>query len=274
MFTRLLPAVLLVLFALPLRAEPPEGLDDLIAALQLDDMLEVMREEGLAYGDELEAQMFPGRGGARWDAVVAQIYNGDRIKGVMKAGLGQGLSGTDLVPLLDFFTSDLGARITALEVSARRAQLDPAIEEMGKREWEEMQADAPPRLTLLQEFVGVNNLIEENVAGGLNANYAFYTGLIDGDAIPGDLSDAEILSDVWSEEPQVRNETEEWLYSYLAMAYGPLSDDDLRTYIAVSETPAGQALNRALFDGFDVLFRQVSRELGLAAADVMSGQDI
>jgi hypothetical protein len=61
---------------------------------------------------------------------------------------------------------------------------------------------------------------------------------------------------------------------YLAMAYQPLSDADLEAYIAFSRTPEGQVLNRALFAAFDALFNALSRDLGLAAARLMAGQDL
>jgi hypothetical protein len=72
----------------------------------------------------------------------------------------------------------------------------------------------------------------------------------------------------------VRKESEKWLFSYLSLAYQPLSDADLDAYIAFSETPAGQRLNTIIFTAFDEAFRQVSFDLGRASALQMKGQDI
>lgn len=272
--TVLLPILLCVVTALPARAQAPAGLDTLLDALALPDLVAIMREEGLAYGEDLEEEMFPGRGGDRWDAAVAQIYDGGRMEAELRGALAEEIQGTDLDPLIAFFTSAMGARVVSLELSARRALLDPEVEARSIEKMEEMQADDDPRLEVIERFIEVNSLVESNVAGALNSNYAFYTGLADGRAFDFDLTEEQMLSDVWAQEPDIRAETEEWLLSYLAMAYAPLPDATLEDYIALSETEEGEALNAALFAGFDVAFTRISRELGLAAAQFIAGQDI
>ncbi|MBN2907290.1 MAG: DUF2059 domain-containing protein [Rhodobacteraceae bacterium] len=269
-----LPLALIMIALVPARAQGPDGLEPLLQALALPDLVAIMREEGLSYGDELEDEMFPGRGGDRWDAAVADIYDGGRMEEVLRGALARELADTDLTPLTEFFTSPDGARIVSLELSARRALLDPEVEKASMQRLEEMQADGAPRLEMIEQFIAVNDLLETNVAGALNANYAFYTGLADGRAFDFELTEQQMLSDVWGQEPEIRTDTHDWLLSYLAMAYQPLSDDVLARYIALSQTPEGQALNAALFVGFDVAFTGISRQLGLAAAQFISGQDI
>jgi len=263
-----------LVLALPARAQSSDRVDALMQALGMGELVAIMREEGMAYGDEIEAEMFPGRGGDRWDAAVARIYDGGRMAEELRSTLGRELSGTEFDPLIEFFTSEAGARIVSLELSARRALLDPEVEESSLERLEELQADDDPRLDLIERFVEANSLLEANVAGALNANYAFYTGLADGRAFAFEMTEEQMLADVWGQEPEIRDETRDWLLSYLAMAYAPLSDGTLEDYIALSQTPQGAALNAALFAGFDVAFTRISRELGLAAAQFIAGQDI
>ncbi|MGC9417599.1 MAG: DUF2059 domain-containing protein [Rhodovulum sp.] len=269
-----LPVVILLSPLMPAAAESSERVDLLMDVLGLHDLVSIMREEGMGYGDDLEDEMFPGRGSERWDAAVARIYDGGRMAEDLRGALERGLADTDLDPLIVFFSSEVGARIVSLELSARRALLDAAVEEASIERLEEMQADGDSRLDLLERFVEANNLVEANVAGALNSNLAFYRGLADGRAFDFDLTEEQMLADVWGQEPEIRVETREWLFSFLAMAYAPLSDEVLEDYIALSETPEGNALNGALFAGFDVAFTRISRELGLAAAQFISGQDI
>jgi hypothetical protein len=82
------------------------------------------------------------------------------------------------------------------------------------------------------------------------------------------------MIEVWSQEDGVRDETAKWLYSYLALAYQPLSDEDLGAYIAFNQSTTGQRMNAALFFAFDKVFRSVSFDLGRAAALELQGQDI
>jgi hypothetical protein len=58
------------------------------------------------------------------------------------------------------------------------------------------------------------------------------------------------------------------------LAYGPLSSEVLGDYIDLSQTEAGKAMNRALFEGFDIMYEDISYALGLAVARQMQGQDL
>ena len=263
-----------VAFAVPALADRETELDRLYDALGLPDMIEVMRQEGVDYGDEMSDDLFPGRGGPAWQAIVTQIYDPDMMGATIRAAIDAGLDDDDLETLNDFFTSERGVRIIGFEVSARQAMIDEGIEEAAEERFYEMLADQEPRLDLITEFVEVNDLVASNVMGAMNSNYAFYQGLIDGEAFPGTMTEGDILADVWAQEDAIRADTETWVYSYLTMAYQPLEDSDLEAYIAISETGAGQRLNRALFKGFDDMYVAISRALGASAARFMVGEDI
>ncbi len=269
-----LTALTLTLFPAAAFAERGEKLDTLFDALGLPEVLDVMHAEGVAYGADMQDQMFPGRGGPSWAAVVAQIYDTARMSDTVREALDRGLGDEDIDPLLDFFTSARGKRIIGFEVSAREAMIDEAVEEAAEAAYAEMRANENPRLELLEAYVEANDLVDSNVMGAMNSNYAFYLGLIDAGGIGQGMTERDILADVWAQEEEIRLDTETWVYSYLAMAYQPLEDADLEAYVALSETEAGRALNRALFAGFDEMYVAISRALGRAAARFMMGEDI
>jgi hypothetical protein len=103
---------------------------------------------------------------------------------------------------------------------------------------------------------------------------AFFRGLAESGVFEGALSEDEMLAQVWSQEDEVRAETESWLLSFGAVAYAPLSDEELRAYTQFSMTPEGVALNRALFAAFDAIFLKVSHDLGLAVGRRTAGTDL
>lgn len=255
---------------------PAVQLAALAEALRIGDTVDVMRDEGLEYGASLEDELFPGRGGARWTAVVGLIYDIDtmrkRFDAAFAAELGQDPAA--IARMLDFFGSARGQRIVGLEIDARRALLNESTEEAAKVSVEDMAAKKDPRLVLLRQFAEASDLIELNVAGAMNANLAFYRGMAEAAAFDEPMTEEQILSDVWAQEPDVRKETEDWLYPYLALAYGPLSDDDLHAYIDFSKSPEGRRLNAATFRAFDAVFSAISQDLGRAAARQMQGEDI
>ncbi len=248
----------------------------LVETMQIGDIIEILREEGIQYGGKLEADMFPGAGGQGWKASVALIYDGARMQEALVATLTRELARTPgaIAPIEAFFGSELGQRVLKLEVEARRALLDEAAQDAARIAWGDLQASGAARVGLLERFVVANDLVESNVMGALNANLAFYRGMQEGGAFGGEMTEEQMLTDVWGQEEDVRQQTADWLFSYLTLAYGPLSDDELEAYIAFSDSGEGKVLNAALFAAFDEVFTPISRALGLAAARQMQGQDI
>ena len=253
--------------ALPV-SDPAAALFD---ALDLTAMIAVIRDEGLAYGLSLQADLFPDNGNG-WAEQVSAIYDADQMRQVFEQTMRRELDAGLVPQMLAFFNSDLGRRVTGLEISAREALLDDAVEETANQMRDDLAAAKTGRYAGLQRFVEVNDLIEANVSGALNANLAFYQGLSDGGAFPTPMSESDILRDVWTQEPAVRTDTADWLMAYLGLAYQPLSDADLDAYIEFSLTPAGRAVNRAQFVAFDRVFANISRRLGMAAATHMASE--
>lgn len=279
-------AALLALSApLPLRAEtvPTEQSTPastearaLFDVMRLSEVLSVMRAEGEEYGATLETDMFPGQGGAAWAAKVQSIYDLPRMEArfadAFVAAIGDNAAAT--AKSAEFFASDLGQRILTLEIEARRALLDDAAEDAAKIAWLQIESDEEGRAERLRAFAEANDLIESNVQGTLNANLAFFRGMAEGGAIGPEVAEDEMLSNVWAQEDSVRQQTAEWLFPYLALAYEPLSDADLDAYTAFSASAEGRALNGALFAAFGALFEDISFALGAAVAVQMQGQDI
>lgn len=260
-------------------ATPPAAtvtISQLGEVMQLDDLFDVLREEGIKYGTDLEAEMFPGGGGPGWAAAVADIYDVSLLRAKFNHQLRAGLASDPetMAKVVDFFASDLGRRILTLEIEARRAFLDPVAEDAARVAADKRRMGRDPRAKQLDRLIEAADLLEMNVAGALSGNLAFLTGMnetgINGIILPQD----EVMQQVWGQEAQIRDDTESWLDSYLGLAYAPLTEAELDAYIAFWESPAGQRLNAVLFTAFDEVFSGVSRDLGRAAGQAMLGRDI
>lgn len=242
----------------------------LFAALRLPEILDVMRQEGITYGAKIGEGLFPtGSLDPDFTAEVAAIYDLDRMQTQSEAAFEQELAGTDVAAMLAFFTSEPGQSFSALELSARTAQLDEEISAASKETAAIAMAENTPRYQLIKRFAEANDMIEINVVAALNSNYAFYQGLQEGGAMQPGVTDDEVLASVWDQESEIRRTTTEWVMSFLLMAYQPLSDADLEAYIAFSQTRAGKDLNRAVFNSFDQMFLDISRSLGGASSRYM-----
>lgn len=260
-----------------LRAETAAAaVPDLSAVLQLDAVVGVLREEGLAGAADIATGFADGEGGPGWHAAVERIYDPARMQQIVGQGLAAGMAGAPeaAAGARAFFSTPLGARVLQLEVAARRTLLDPDAEAAARYRWEDMQRADGARARLIRRFAEVNDLVEANVAGTMNSNLAFYQGLaVAGGPMDG-LSEEDMLSMVRGDEDATRASTIEWLFPFLALAYEPLSDDELQRYIDFSDSAAGRKVNGAMFAAFDALFVGISRDLGRAAALEMAGQDI
>jgi hypothetical protein len=265
-----------LLAALPGRAGTIADLD---AALALGRTAEILSAEGVGQGEDLEDSLFPGQGGARWAAMVAEIHDADRLYAELSVALAGALADapqTEIDAMVDFFASDLGARVVDLELSARAALADPAVQDLADLALEDARAAEAPELAEIARFIAANDLIERNVMGAMNANVAFMRGLSDGGGVPGaaDEGEAAMLADIWAQEEALRAESEAWVWSFLNLAYDPLGTDEIAAYVAFSETAAGARLNAALFAAFDALFEMLSYELGNAAASMLAGEQL
>jgi hypothetical protein len=248
------------------------GPDELWHLLRLDDLIEVMAEEGRDYGATLAADLFDQGGGPTWDARVASLYDADTMAAEIRPGFVAAFEGVDTAELERFFASDLGRRIVRYEIEARRAFLDPEVEAAAAESFDALERGDPRRYALIEEFIRVNDLVETNVASSLTFTYAFNLGLVEGGM--ADMSKGDALADAWSQEDEVRQDTLRWLEAQLSVSMAPLSDAEVRDYIDLSETTAGGVLNAALFQAFEPAFARIARGLGEGVARSMGGRDI
>ena len=245
---------------------------DLAQTLKLDEVAALMRDEGLSYAGDLERDMLPGGGGALFHNQVQQLYDVRVMVGQVTTALERDMRADLRESAIAFFKTEDGQSILSFENAARAAMAQEEIEEIARAAYTELKGSDDARLATITRFVEVNDLIERNVAGALSSNFQFYQGLADGGAYP--LSEDGIAADVWAQEPEIRADTESWLFAYLLLAYQPLSTEQLDRYLAFSSSDAGQALNAALFAGFDRMYRDISYGLGQAAAIAMQGSDL
>lgn len=271
---------LLPVVAVPARAETPTQVSaDVMAlsrALMIPETMEILRAEGLANGRELGGEMPPGRRGSLWGQALDRVYDPARMLSLFDQAFAVALAedGETVAAATAFFGTEPGRRALALELSARRALLDKTVEAAARLAYGRLASEDSARQALIDRFVRANDLVDSNVMGAMNANLAFLRGLAEAGGDGFAASEADMLAQVWGTEAETRAETVGWLFPFLAMAYQPMSDADLTTYVAFSESPAGRRLNAAMFKAFDAMLNAVSRDLGRAFGRSLQGDDI
>lgn len=244
----------------------------LMDALRLPDLVNILREEGVQDAQGLNEDMLNGQGGAFWQGQVDALYDATAMQDVLYAALLKGLEGDALEETVRFFDSTRGQRIVQLEIAARRAMMAADVQDAASEAYAALDTAADPHAALVAQFIEVNDLLELNVTVTMSTSYQFYAGLSDGGF--DKRTEAEILSEIWTSEDTVRDQAQDWLFAYFLLAYQPLETSDLKAYLAFSMTPAGEALNRALFSGFEAIFKDIAYGLGRAVALNAVGNDI
>ena len=245
----------------------------LVDVMRLSEAAQILSNEGIGQAADINTDMLGGQGGAGWQQQVARIYAPELMVELLRAELAQELQGEELEQVISFFASDLGDKIVSLENTARVAIQEPDVEAAARARLAELEEEGDdPRLAQITAYIDSGDMISRNVVSAINSNFQFLRGLADGGAI--EMTEEEMLADAASDLEGTTEDTAGWLTSFLLLAYHPLEDDELDSYIAFSETSAGQALNTALFNGFGKAYEDISYALGRAVALNMQAQEL
>jgi hypothetical protein len=253
-------------------AQDEATLDRMTEVLRISDTVEIMREEGRGYGEDVATEMLPGADPESWEQTVMRIHDPDLMERLIRQGFDDALSEQEMQDVIAFYASDTGAEIVSLEIAARRAFLEPAIEDQARARYE---ADRPEDSRLraqVDQMIADSDLIERNVTGAMNSTLMFYRGMMDGGEL--EMTQDDMLADLWSQEEAFRSDSESWLGGFLLMAYDPLPPEDLDAFLTFWQSDAGRALNMALFKAFDRMYEEVSYLMGQAVAQHMQSEKL
>jgi len=265
-------ALSLCVCAWPVIAQADAARERLFDILDLTSYVEIARQEGLEATDEISLSLLGRPADAAMMAQMGKVYDIDRMTETVRRDVDAALTSEQVAAALIFFESDLGLRATELELAARRAMSDKDVEAAAEAAWFDAQETRPWLVARIREIKEAGDLVDRNVSGQLNSNLRFYQGLVDGNALT--LSEEDILADVWAQEAQTRADTVAWLGGYMHLAYEPLSEEDLTTYVAFWQTQVAGALSAAIYAGFGRMFDDVAYATGRVMAVSMATQDL
>lgn len=274
MRSMLYSVVLVVFGASGAIADREADLDHLADLLHVDKMIEILAEEGQEYGQSIAEEMFGERNNPQWDRRLSDIYQTSEMIEGFRREFDPLIDEETLSALIAFFDTPFGEKLVRLEMTAREAISDPDVKDASSEVLEQMIEQDDPLLPQLRDYIDANDLIDLNVASSMNESFAFLSAMGQAGALMGDSSESSILSDVWGDEPQIRTDTEEWLMSYLALCYAPLSTEEMEKNIAFGRSDEGRVFNQALFAAFNEIYMVISSELGRSAAGVIMSEEL
>ena len=234
--------------------------DSLYDALHLQKIMKILHDEGVE--DALESgKKYLGTDydAASFEKAVNKIYSLEMMDNFMRNGLVEALPEPKAEAALRFFSNGLGAQAALLETSARSAisyeEVKFAAIELAK----EAKSGNTVRYSMLEKNIKDLELVELNMAGAFSAQYAFLSNLSTLDEMP--LNNDDIVALLLESEDEMRQDIADWLMGFTHMAYTPLSDEDLKTYLNFLSSADGKVLNKTLFYIFSDLSVQTSGDL-------------
>lgn len=250
-----------------------QEIEKILDALQIEELLELIAEEELSFGEDLRADMLPEINAQRWERSLREQIRADAVRPIFVEAFAKALSAQeDLRAVTVMSRSPVMGKAVDLELKARRLLLDADIEAAAIERAD--QARNLPRYKALAAYIESLDLVETNVAGSLNSNLVLYRELAQGGAFGFEISDQEILSDVAAEADSLRADIEEWLTAYLFMAYHPLTEAEFSELVDLGESAEGRALYHAADRGYEAVFAYNSKVLARFIVARLVGEDL
>lgn len=232
------------------------------------EIVEIMRLEGLADGQSIPQDIMGYEGSSNWDAELQRIYDTESLLAELETSFVEAFDWRFAEESIAFLETPAWQDALSLEVSARKAMLEPGVEEaVLAGAWDEAGRNSA-RGRLTRRLMAEAEFVEKNVEGSMRSMLAFYLGLMDGGFDLG-ISEGDLYSMILSEEDALYDDIDEWLFAVLLMAYDPLEKEQIEEQIEFWQTEAGAALNDAMFEAFDAMFVDLSFQLGVSAAKLL-----
>ena len=262
------------IFAFSTNAEESNDLNRIFLALKLDRLFEEIREEGLIAAKEMQGDLKNSQSVVGWSKNINEIYSTKLMKDYFKKELTNLESLSIFLPAINFYEKPLGVKIIENELITRIKIRDDGEKEKARNTVKQLKYLKPYRFKLYNEIINANGFIEDNISSSMNSNLAFYEGYASGLATSDQsLTEREMISQIWLNESETRKRMTDWVLNFSVTSFKNLNDNELKEYLAFSNSKSGRYLSNNINFIFDKLFEIQSYKLGklLAERSVSSG---
>ena len=208
-------------------------------------------------GDTLERQKF-----ARvFKQVIKETFQASRLVPGIRDHAARELSDAEITFVTDFYASEFGQKIVALETASNDPQTQAAIHANVAGILQQMEQDTE-RKALIEAMLEALSALEQTEAMVRSMTYSMLAGMVGAGQIPQALSDEQLeaITDqqMAASRPQILNAVLATTYT----SYQALSIADLRAYLAfLSDARAKQAY-RVLYEAMSAAFAEEATRFG------------
>lgn len=239
-----------------------EKLDRLFQLMRVEEvlrgfpeaLLQGMDENPGAWGTDMPREAVKQAAERHFNATV--MANGMRL---LMTGT---MTPADLDAAIQFYSTDLGRRIVALEVAAAAPELADTVEKEGARIYGDLQDRDSPRIGQIRRMIEAMSLIDWGMAMVMNMSFAMFSAVYAGPEAEGGLSEEQILTMINASMGGLRGELTAVMNAESAFTYRDLSDEEFERYVMFLETREGLALAKASLDAIREVMINRSRAFG------------
>lgn len=209
-----------------------------------------------------------------WTQAAGEIFQPEAIFDDLVGRMDGQLTDAEVTEIMAFLNSDLGLRVTAMEVEAQNPDIADGVDMAGPVILKDLMADDPDRIAAYQRMMDAIGAVDAGVTGALNMNFAVLSGMSASGRMAYQLSDAEILTLLASQEATIRDRVAQSAMENAAFTYRDLSDADLDGYVAFLETAAGGRIYSLMNSATDDIMAERGRQFGARIVALEGTQEL
>ncbi|MFD1196061.1 DUF2059 domain-containing protein [Seohaeicola saemankumensis] len=227
--------------AAPLWAQAGQDRDRLEAFLTVTGFDKALESIALSAGD---APLMLGRDvsefGGDWTRAVAEIFDTDLMHDMAIGILDRALEDDLLTHAVDFYASDLGRRLVAVENAAHLSDDAEGARADGESIIADLVRQGAPRLTILQRMGPAIDPQDTSVRAVEEIQVRFLLSAAAAGVLPMELDEATLRSLMADQRGELRQRMRESALIQSAHVYKSFSDAELEAYVAALEHPSMQ----------------------------------
>ncbi|MFU8882335.1 MAG: DUF2059 domain-containing protein [Rhodobacterales bacterium] len=178
--------------------------------------------------------------GADWSRTVADVFDADLMRDLALDILDRALTEDLLTHAVDFYASDLGQRLVAVENAAHMADDSDIAREQGGRIIADLLREGAPRLTILQRMGPAIDPDDSAVRAVEEIQLRFLLSASAAGVVAMELDEPSLRAVIADQRNALRLAMRESGLAQSAYVYRSFSDAELETYVAALEHPVMQ----------------------------------
>ena len=212
--------------------------------------------------------------GSEWQRLVREVFATDVMHGMALEILGQTLSDAQLTHAADFYASDLGARLVAVENKSHMVEDDSIKRETGEELIAALVRIGSPRVAILTRLNNASDVEDTSVRAIQEVQIRFLLAAAGAGVIELRMDEADLRESMKSQEAEMRTAIKTNALATAAYTYQAFSDEEVAAYADALADPTMQEvyalMNAVQFEIMANRFEAVAARL----SDMQPSQDL